>query len=151
MTINGYGNNIYTSYIANNSNNTQDMRHGTQKADMAKSEELDQIQKSGGFVNTMAELSSEEKALYDELISNGESEAAQGLLLIAMSRIGMKGQQIRLQNGDVFDPINTEVTAKNVRNLFKYAFIGNDGHTDHIFDALALALDKRKKLETTIK
>ncbi|MDD5212452.1 MAG: hypothetical protein PHV62_08560 [Sulfuricurvum sp.] len=145
MTINGYGNSIYTSYVAKNSNNTQETRHVTQKADLAKSEELDQIQKSGGFVNTMAELSLGEKALYDEFISNGESEAAQGLLLIGMSRIGMKDQQIQLPNGDIFDPINTEVTSKNVRNLFKYAFIGNDGHTDHVFDTLALALDKRNK------
>lgn len=145
MTINRYGNNMYAYYAAKNSNNTQETRHVTQKADLAKSEELEQIQKSGGFVNTMAELSSKEKALYDELISNGESEAAQGLLLIGMSRIGMKGQQIQLTNGDIFDPINSEATAKNVRNLFKFAFISNDGHTDRVFDALALALDKRNK------
>lgn len=145
MTINGYGNNMYAFYAVKNSNNTQEPRHATQKADLAKSDELDKIQKSGGFVNTMAELSSKEKALYDELISNGELEAAHGLLLIGMSRIGMSGQQIELPNGKVFDPINTEVTAKNVRNLFKYAFISNDGHTDHLFDALALALDRRNK------
>lgn len=142
MIINGYGNNMYAYYATKTSNNIQETRAIIHKADLAKSEELDQIQKSGGFVNTIAELSSKEKTLYDELISKGESEAAQGLLLIGMSRIGMKGQQIHLPNGDIFDPTNTEVTAKNVRNLYKYAFFSNDGHTDRVFDALALALDR---------
>jgi len=137
MTINGFGNGAYAYQT------TKASRQKEAGADLPKADELDKMQKSGGFVNTMAELSASEKALYDELISKGKSDAAQGLLLVGMSRVGMNGQQITLPNGEAFDPTKTEVTATNIRGLFKYAFVGNDGYTDRIFDALAAALDKK--------
>ncbi len=137
MTINGFGNGAYAYQT------TKASRQKEAGADLPKADELDKMQKSGGFVNTMAELSASEKALYDELISKGKSDAAPGLLLVGMSRVGMSGQQITLPNGNTFDPTKTEVTAANIRELFKYAFVGNDGHTDRIFDALASALDKK--------
>ena len=105
--------------------------------------ELDYLQKAAGFVNTMAYLSPNEKALYDELVAKGNTEAAQGLGLLAMSRIGMEGQQVTLPNGRSFDPTHTEVTADNVRNLFKYLFVDADGTLGHKFEALAAYLDQR--------
>ena len=112
--------------------------------DSLTSDEVDYLQKAGGFVNTMAELTPGERALYDELVSQGNSEAANGLMLVGMSRIGMSGQQVKLPNGQSFDPATTEVTAANIRNLFKFMFVDGSGSTDRQFDALASYLDKRE-------
>lgn len=112
--------------------------------DSLTADEVDYLQKAGGFVNTMAELSPGERALYDELVAKGNSEAAHGLLLVGMSRIGMGGQQVTLPNGQSFDPTKTEVTAANIRNLFKFMFVDGSGSTDRQFDALAAYLDKRE-------
>lgn len=119
--------------------------------DSLSADEVDYMQKAGGFVNTMAELSPKEKALYDELVANGNHEAANGLQLVAMSRIGMSGQQVILPNGKIFDPGNTEVTADNIRSLFKYMFVDPSGNTDRQFEALASYLDKRGTTDTTAK
>jgi hypothetical protein len=102
------------------------------------------MQKAGGFVNTMAELSPKEKALYDELVASGNFEAAHGLALVGMSRVGMGGQQVTLPNGKTFDPAHTEVTAANIQYLFKQMFVDPSGNTDKQFDALASYLDKRE-------
>ncbi|WP_306606532.1 hypothetical protein [Azonexus sp.] len=112
-------------------------------------DELDYMQKASGMVNTMAYLSSGEKALFDEMVAQGNREAATGLLLVGMSRIGMDGQQVTLPNGQRFDPADTEVTAANVRNLFKYLFVDSSGNgtTDQSFEALASYLDKREAAE----
>ena len=112
--------------------------------DALSADEVDYMQKAGGFVNTMAELSPKEKALYDELVAQGNHEAASGLMLVGMSRIGMSGQQITLPDGTRFDPGSTEVTAGNIRNLFKYLFVDPSGNTSRQFDALAAYLDKRE-------
>lgn len=108
------------------------------------SDEVDYMQKATGFVNTMAELSPDEKALYDELVAQGNREAAGGLNLIAMSRIGMKGQEVKLPNGRTFDPTSTEVTADNIRNLFRHMFVDDSGHIDRQFEALASYLERRQ-------
>lgn len=118
--------------------------------DSLTADEVDYMQKAGGFVNTMAELSPKEKALYDELVASGNHEAAHGLMLVGMSRIGMSGQQVTLPNGKTFYPSNTEVTAANIRNLFKYMFVDSSGNTDRQFEALASYLDKRGTSETAI-
>lgn len=117
--------------------------------DSLTSDEVDYMQKAGGFVNTMAELSPKEKDLYNELVANGNQEAAHGLMLVAMSRIGMSGQQVTLPNGKTFDPGSTEVTAANIRNLFKYMFVDPSGNTDRQFDALASYLDNRSTTDTS--
>ncbi|MDD2743167.1 MAG: hypothetical protein PHV02_12895 [Rhodocyclaceae bacterium] len=118
--------------------------HGMNGSEALTADELDYMQKASGMVNTMAQLSSGEKALYDEMIAQGNHEAANGLLLVGMSRTGMEGQQVTLPNGQTFDPTSTEVTAANVRNLFKYLFVDPSGNTDRSFDALASFLDKRE-------
>lgn len=112
--------------------------------DSLTADEVDYMQKAGGFVNTMSYLSTGEKALYDEMVAKGNHEAAHGLMLVGMSRIGMGGQQVTLPNGKTFDPTSTEVTADNIRNLFKLMFVDPSGQTDRQFDALASFLDSRK-------
>lgn len=107
------------------------------------SSELDYVQKTGGFVNTMAELSSSEKAIYDELIAQGNSDAAAAMNMIGMTRMGMGGNQITLPNGQSFDPVATEITAKNIRNLFKFTVVDDSGRSDRQFEALAQALERR--------
>lgn len=106
-------------------------------------DEVDYMQKAGGLVNTMAYLSPKERALYDELVAKGNWDAAGGLIRVGMTRSGMSGQQVRLPNGRVFDPLTTEVTADNIRNLFKYMFADDSG-ADRQFDALASYLDQRE-------
>jgi len=110
-------------------------------------DEIDYMQKAGGFVNTMAELSPTEKAMYDDLVAHGNWEAAKGLSLVGMSRIGMGGQQVTLPNGRVFDPATTEVTADNIRNLFQQMFVDDSGQSDHHFEALASYLERRETAE----
>lgn len=112
--------------------------------DSLTADEVDYMQKATGFVNTMAELSPKERALYDELVAKGNHEAAHGLMLVAMSRMGAAGQQVTLPNGKTFDPGDTEVTAANIRNLFRQMFVDPSGNTDRQFEALASYLDKRE-------
>lgn len=116
--------------------------------DSLKSDEVDYMQKAGGFVNTMSMLSPKEKGLYDELIGQNNNEAAGALLLVGMSRIGMEGQQVTLPNGLIFDPTKTDVTAENIRNLFKHMFAGDSSNTDRTFDALASYLDRKENSDT---
>lgn len=105
-------------------------------------EELDYQQKAGGFVNTMATLSATEKALYNELVARGDYEAATGMNLIALSRTGMEGQEVQLPNGQSFDPMNTEITAGNIRNFFQYMFVDPTGEMNRRFEALATYLEQ---------
>ena len=109
-----------------------------------KANDMDYAQKAGGFVNTMAMLSPKEKALYDDMVTKGDYEAAQGLMLVGMSRIGMEGQQVTLENNLSFSPIDTELTAETIRNLFKHMFVSDDRNTDSAFDALASYLEQNK-------
>jgi len=106
--------------------------------------DLEYMQKAGGFVNTMANLSPTEKALYDDLVASGNQDAAQGLRNIALARVGMGGQQVTLPNGKTFDPMNTELTGDSVRNLYRFMFVDPSGASDRAFNALATALDQRK-------
>ncbi|ABB43669.1 hypothetical protein Suden_0388 [Sulfurimonas denitrificans DSM 1251] len=105
-------------------------------------EELDYQQKAGGFVNTMATLTSSEKALYNELVAKGDYEAASGMNLIALSRTGMEGQEVQLPNGQSFNPMNTEITAGNIRNFFQHMFVDPTGEMNRRFEALATYLEQ---------
>lgn len=109
-----------------------------------KADDMDYMQKAAGMVNTMAMLSTKEKALYDDLINKGNYDAARGLMLVGMSRIGMEGQQITLENNLSFNPIDTELTAETIRNLFKQVFVSDSKNTDSAFDALASYLEQNK-------
>jgi len=109
---------------------------GSQTAD-----ELSDLQKTGGFVNTMAHLSPAERNLYDELVAKGDTQAARAMGLVALSRTG--GGEVTLPNGVTFDPQKTEVTAKNVRELFSRMFVSMDGQDQRSFEALAQYLQGR--------
>lgn len=137
-----------TAYLSKNDKRLIELQEkmkasGLDGFDALTADEVDYMQKAGGFVNTMSQLSSGEKALYDEMVAKGDHQAAHGLMLVAMARMGMGGQQVRLPNGKIFDPGATEVTADNVRNLFKFMFVDPSGSTDRQFEALASYLDQR--------
>lgn len=117
---------------------------GSKDPQTLTAEELDYQQKAGGMVNTMANLSAKEKALYNDLIAKGDYEAASGMNLIALSRQGMQNQNVQLSNGQSFNPMKTEITAGNIRNLFQYMFVDNTGDTSKRLEALASYLDQNK-------
>lgn len=107
-------------------------------------EDVDYLQKSSGLVNTMAHLSPKEKALYNELVASGNSEAVEAMNMIALARDGSKNNEATLSDGQSFNPSNTEITADNIRNLFKHIFADSNGSTSRKFDALASYLDQRE-------
>jgi hypothetical protein len=111
---------------------------GTQ---LQTAEDVDYMQKAGGFVNTMANLSPSEKQLYNDLVAKGDTDAVQGMNLIAMSRM-MGGSEVTLDDGQTFDPAQTAITPENIRQLFSKMFAGSDAQTDRAFSALARALDQ---------
>ncbi len=104
-------------------------------------DDLDYVQKAAGMVNTMSKLSPSEKQLYDDLVSQGKTDAANGLALVALSRMG--NEQVNLGNGQTFDPNTTAVTPDNIRQLFSQMFVDSDGSSGRAFDALASALDEK--------
>ncbi|MFT7724052.1 MAG: hypothetical protein QM788_14690 [Roseateles sp.] len=100
---------------------------------------ISQVQQAGGFVNTMAKLSADEKRLYDDLVAQGDSEAVRAMNLVALSRTGTG--EATLPAGQRFDPGKTAITADNVRQLFSQMFVSGDGRDAKSFDALAKVLD----------
>lgn len=102
-------------------------------------EDVDYMQKVGGFVNTMANLSPNEKKLYDKLVSQGNTDAVTGMNMIALSSMG--SGNVTLPSGQTFDPRKTEITPQNIRNLFSQMFVSTDGQNARSFDALASYLD----------
>ena len=106
-------------------------------------DEVDYQQKAGGFVNTMANLSTAEKALYDEMVAAGNYAAVEGMNLIALARQGMGGQQVTLPDGSSFDPTTTEISPENIRKLFTAMFVDSDGSSAKRLAALAGYLEQR--------
>lgn len=106
-------------------------------------DEVDYMQKAGGLVNTMAKLSAKEKAMYDQLVAEGNWQAAEGLNLVAMARMLPADQEVTLPDGKVFNPNRSEVTADNIRKLFRQMFVDSSGQTDRSFAALASWLDRQ--------
>lgn len=100
------------------------------------------MQKAGGLVNTMSQLSPGEKKLDDELVAKGDLQAAQGLGQVALPRIGTG--EVTLKNGRTFEPGKTEITAANIRELFSQTIVDPSGQAGQAFEALASYLDGRK-------
>lgn len=96
--------------------------------------ELDHMQKAGGFVNTMANLSPAEKDLYDKAIASGNKEAAAGISQIAMIR--MMGHTAGGANGTTYDPINTAITPENIKHYFSHTIVDPSGKAQAQFQAL---------------
>ena len=117
-------------------------RDGPGGSERLSADDLSYMQKASGFVNTMGNLSSKEKALYDEAVASGNQGAAQGLRMIALAREGMQGQTVTLPDGTTFDPINTELTGRSVRDMYRHMFPGSD--FDPAFNALGAFLDQKQ-------
>jgi hypothetical protein len=97
-------------------------------------EELDYVQKATGFVNTFANLSSAEKALYDKAVASGNTGAAAGIAQIAFIRTG--GAMAGGANGTTYNPLNTEMTADNIEKYFSHSIIDPSGNASTNFHAL---------------
>lgn len=135
-----------TEFISKNDKRLAEIREKIKNNgfESLKADDMDYVQKAAGMVNTIAMLSPKEKALYDDMVTKGDYEAARGLMLVGMSRIGMEGQQVTLENNLSFNPIDTELTAETIRNLFKQIFVSDNRNTDSAFDALASYLEQNK-------
>jgi len=103
-------------------------------------EELDYMQKATGFVNTMANLSPKEKALYNKAVASGDTEAAEGISQIALIR--MMGHMARGTDGTTYDPLNTEITAANIEKYFRHSFSDPTGEVTSRFQALIRFMDE---------
>lgn len=96
-------------------------------------EELDYVQKASGFVNTLANLSPAEKALYDKAMTSGNADAAAGIAQIGLIRMG---EIAGGANGTTYDPRNTEITAANIESYFSHSIVDSSGHAASKFQAL---------------
>jgi hypothetical protein len=97
-------------------------------------DELDYVQKATGLVNTFANLSPAEKALYDKAVTAGNKDAAAGIAQIALIRTG--GHLAGGANGTTYDPLSTEITASNVAKYFSYSIVDPTGEFQSRFQAL---------------
>ena len=102
--------------------------------DKLTAEELDYVQKATGFVNTMANLSPVEKALYDKAVASGNTEATAGISQIALIR--MMGHTAGGANGTTYDPLNTEITAANIEKYFSHSIVDPTSEAQSKFQAL---------------
>lgn len=103
--------------------------YGAQTAD-----DIDYLQKATGLVNTFANLSPAEKALYDKAVASGNSAAAAGISQIALVR--MMGHTAGGTNGTTYDPLNTEITAANIEKFFRHSIVDPTGEARSRFQAL---------------
>lgn len=102
-------------------------------------DELDYMQKATGMVNTMANLSSAEKALYDKAVASGNTAAAAGIGQIALVR--MMGHTAGGAGGTTYDPLNTAITAANVERYFSHSIVDPTGQAKAGFQALIAFLN----------
>ena len=106
-----------------------------------KADDLEYMQVASGMVNTMGNLTQQERQLYDQLVSSGNQEAAQGLRMVALARVGQQGS-VTLPDGRNLD-LRAELSSYSVRNLYSQMFADSDGSIGRAFNALAQALDQR--------
>ena len=102
-------------------------------------DELDYMQKATGLVNTMANLSPAEKALYDKAVASGNTAAAAGISQIALVR--MMGHTAGGAGGATYDPLNTAITAANVERYFSHSIVDPTGQAKAGFQALIAFLN----------
>jgi hypothetical protein len=123
-----------TEYLWANDKKLADISAKGKSPDQLTSSELDYMQKAGGFVNTMANLSLAEKSLYDKAVASGNEDATAGFNMIALIRMG--GHTAGGANGTTYDPINTEITAANIERYFSHSIVDPSGKTQSQFHAL---------------
>jgi len=102
--------------------------------DRLTADELDYVQKATGLVNTFANLSPAEKALYDKAVASGDTEAAEGIAQIALIRTG--GSLAGGANGTTYNPLATAITAANIEQYFSHSIIDPSGNATSKFQAL---------------
>lgn len=112
----------------------RDKMKGGNGPDTLTADDLDYVQKAGGLVNTMANLSPAEKALYDKIVASGDKAAIAGMSQIALIR--MMGHTAGGANGTTYDPINTEITAANIERYFSHSIVDPSGKAQSQFQAL---------------
>lgn len=112
----------------------RDKMKGGNGPDTLTADDLDYVQKAGGFVNTMANLSPAEKALYDKMVASGNTAAAAGMSQIALIR--MMGHVAGGANGTTYDPIDTEITVANIERYFSHSIVDPSGKAQSQFQAL---------------
>jgi len=105
-------------------------------------DELDYMQKATGLVNTMANLSPAEKALYDKAVASGNTAAAAGISQIALVR--MMGHTAGGGGGVTYDPLNTAITAANVERYFSHSIVDPTGQAKAGFQALIAFLNAER-------
>ncbi|MBP7444383.1 MAG: hypothetical protein KA855_05835 [Zoogloea sp.] len=105
-------------------------------------DELDYMQKATGLVNTMANLSPAEKALYDKAVASGNTAAAAGISQIALVR--MMGHTAGGAGGASYDPLNTAITAANVERYFSHSIVDPSGQAKAGFGALIAFLNAER-------
>jgi len=105
-------------------------------------DELDYMQKATGMVNTMANLSPAEKALYDKAVASGNTAAAAGISQIALVR--MMGHTAGGAGGATYDPLNTAITAANVERYFSHSIVDPSGQAKAGFQALIAFLNAER-------
>lgn len=97
-------------------------------------DELDYMQKATGLVNTFANLSSKDKALYDKAVASGNTEAAAAIAQIALIRMG--GDMAGGANGTTYNPLRTEITVANIEKYFSHSIVDPTGRAQSRFQAL---------------
>ena len=102
--------------------------------DQLTANDLDYMQKATGLVNTFANLSSAEKALYDKAVKSGNADAAAGIAQVAMVR--MMGHSAGGANGATYDPLSTEITPANIEKYFSNSIVDPTGNAQSKFQAL---------------
>ncbi|MEN6630346.1 MAG: hypothetical protein ABFC42_11940 [Sulfuricella sp.] len=112
----------------------RDKMKGGNGPDTLTADDLDYMQKAGGFVNTMAMLSPAEKTLYDKMVASGDKAAAAGMSQIALIRT--MGHVAGGANGTTYDPINTEITVANIERYFSHSIVDPTGKAQSQFQAL---------------
>lgn len=123
-----------TEYLWANDKRLAEITAQGKPPEQLTADELDYVQKATGLVNTFANLSSAEKALYDKAVASGNTEAAAGISQIALIRMG--GHMAGGANGTTYDPIDTSITAANIEKYFRHSIVDPSGNAEAKFQAL---------------
>lgn len=94
----------------------------------------DYSQRATGMVNTFAQLSDSEKALYDRAVASGNQAAADAIALIALTRIGT---DTAASTNSSYNPRHTAITPENITRYFSSSILDTDGSHAARFQALS--------------
>jgi hypothetical protein len=108
---------------------------GNQDPGSLTSAELEYEQVARGCIDTMANLSPAENALYDKAAASGDRQAAAGIGQIAFIRT--MGHTAGGANGTTYDPVNTEITPENIEKYFSHSIVDPSGKAQARCQALA--------------